>query len=111
MASNLAFARSRTMKSLSINEVNAREIGWYYVQETLSDGSEFYYFPVLAMGHGVFTAYTEALYDKKTAMAVVVQAAPYPMCEQFREHYKGSAMCADVRGLLRRVAQTLQGAM
>lgn len=99
------------LKGLSVNEDNAREIGWYYVQETLSDGSDFYYFPVLAIGHGVLTAYTGALYDKRTGMAVVVQAAPYPMCEHFREHYKESPMCTDIRGTLKRVAQTVQGAM
>jgi hypothetical protein len=98
------------LKDLSINEDQARRIGWYYVQETQSDGSDYYYFPVLALGHGVLAVLTGALYDKKTGIAVVVQAVPYPMCEAFRERYKESPMCTDMLETLRRIAQTLQGA-
>ena len=48
-----------------VNETDARKIGWYYSLETLSDGVEFHYFPVLAFGHGVLSVYTGVLYDNK----------------------------------------------
>lgn len=111
-------AKSRTrlaaaLKTLpvTVKEEDARKAGWYYAVETLGDGSEFHYFPVLAFGHGVLSAYTGALYDKKSGMAAVVQATPYPMCESFRQYYDKSPFCADIRQMLMRVARTLQGAM
>ena len=99
------------LKSLSVDEKSARAIGWYYVHETMSDGSDFYYFPVLAVAHGVLTVYTGALYDKTTGGAIVVQVAPYPMCESFREHFKDTPMCVDVRGALTQIVRTLRSAM
>ncbi len=99
------------LKTFPVNDADARKIGWYYSLETLSDGSEFYYFPVLAVGHGVLSAYTGALYDKKSGMAAVVQATPYPMCEHFRKYYDGSPFCTDIRQTLMRVARTILGAM
>ncbi len=97
------------LKALPVKAEDARKIGWYYELETLSDGSEFHYFPVLLFGHGVLAAYTGVLYDKKSGTAVVVQAAPYPMCESFRRDFEKSPLCADVRQALMRVARTLQG--
>ena len=99
------------LKTLPVKDEDARKTGWYYELETLSDGSEFYYFPVLAFGHGILAAYTGALYDKKSGTAVVVQATPYPMCENFRQDYDKSPFCADIRQALMRVARTLQGSM
>jgi hypothetical protein len=98
------------LKSLPIvKDEDARKIGWYYELETLSDGSELHYFPVLAIGHGVVAVYTAALYDKKSGTAVIVQATPYPMCENFRKDYE--PFCADVRKGLKRMALTLQGSL
>jgi hypothetical protein len=99
------------LKALSVDENSARAIGWYYVRETLSDGSDFYYFPALAIGHGILTNYTGALYDKKTGAAVVVQAAPYPMCESFREYFKDSLVCTDIRATLMQLVRALRGAL
>jgi hypothetical protein len=99
------------VKTLGASDEDARKIGWYYAVEALGDGSEFYYFPVFAFGHGVLSAYTGALYHRKSGMAVVVQASPYPMCEHLRQYYDASPFCADIRQTLKRVARTLQGAM
>ncbi|HEY3075050.1 MAG TPA: hypothetical protein VGJ74_07745 [Burkholderiales bacterium] len=95
-----------TLKRLPVNEEQARRVGWYYAQETLGDGSEFYYFPVIGISHGVLSIYTGALYDKKTGSASVVQMAPYPMCE--REQYKDAPFCTDMRGALKRLLQALR---
>lgn len=99
-----------TLKALSVSDEDARKAGWYYAAETLGDGSEFFYFPVLAVGHGVLGAFTGVLLDRNSGAAAVIQAMPYPMCEGFRRHYESSPFCADMRQALRRIAQTLQGA-
>jgi hypothetical protein len=96
------------LKTLPVKEEDARKAGLYYSVETLSDGSEFHYFPVLAFGHGVLSAYTGAVYDKKSGMAVVVQATPYPMCESFLRDFEKSPFCTDIRQMLMRVARALQ---
>lgn len=98
------------LKELAVDGANARKAGWNYELETLGNGAEFHYFPVIAIGHGILTAYTGVLYERKTGRAVVVQAAPYPMCEHFREYFGTSPFCADMRQSLKRVVLALQKA-
>jgi hypothetical protein len=86
-----------------------RKAGLYYSQETLADGAEFFYFPVLLIGHGVLGPVTAVIYDKKTGSAAVVQAALLQMCgEQFGKDFQDSAFCTDPRGALKRVAQAIR---
>lgn len=85
-------------------EADARALGWYYTHAKLNDRLEFHYFPVIAMGHGVVTAYTGAVFDKVTKRAVVVQISPYPMCESFRSMYKDAPLCTAMEGTLEKLA-------
>ena len=110
-----AKARARLplmMAGLPIKEEDARKIGWYYAQETLSDGAEFYYLPLIAVGHGVLGVYSGVLYDKKTGSAVVIQTEARQMCgENFVKEFKDAPFCADMRGTLKRLAQSIRAAM
>ena len=100
------------MGGLSIKEEDARKIGWYYAQENLSDGAEFYYFPLIAVGHGVLGVYSGVLYDKKTGSAVVIQTEARQMCgENFVKEFKDAPFCTDMRGTLKRLAQSVRAAM
>ena len=73
------------------------------------DGAEFFYFPVLLIGHGVLGPVTGVIYDKKTGSAAVVQAELLQMCgEQFGKDFQDSAFCTDPRGALKRVAQAIR---
>jgi hypothetical protein len=110
-----AKARARLplmMAGLPIKDEDARKLGWYYAQETLSDGAEFYYFPLIAVGHGVLGIYSGVLYDKKTGGAVVIQAEAGQMCgEHFAKEFKDALFCTDMRGSLKRLAQSIRAAL
>jgi hypothetical protein len=110
-----ANARARVplmMAGLPIKEDDARKLGWYYAQETLGDGAEFHYFPLIAVGHGVLGAYSGVLYDKKTGGAVVIQAEARQMCgEHFVKEFKDAPFCTDMRGTLKRLAQSIRAAL
>jgi hypothetical protein len=100
------------MAGLPIKDEDARKAGWYYAQETLGDGAEFHYFPLIAVGHGVLGVYSGVLYDKKTGGAVVIQAETSQMCgEHFIKEFKDAPFCADMRGTLKRVAQAVRAAL
>ena len=76
----------------------------------MSDGAEFYYFPVLVIGHGVLGPLSGVLYDKKTGSAVVVQIEASHMCgEQFVREFKDAPFCTDMRAALKRIALALRG--
>jgi ankyrin repeat protein len=90
------------------DEEQERKAGLYSAHHTLEDGSDFYFFPVIAVGHGAFVIYTVVLYTPKAERAVIVQAATYPMCE--REKYKELALCKNLEQALQGLAvQVLQG--
>jgi len=110
MAMRARDALAATLKNVPrLSEEEARKGGWYYSQETLADGAEFFYFPVLLIGHGVLGPVTGVIYDKKTGSAVVVQAGLLQMCgEQFGKDFQDSAFCTDPRGALKRVAQAIR---
>ena len=92
------------LKNSTAPKKDARALGWYYTHAKLNDRLEFHYFPVIAMGHGVLTAYTGVVFDKATKRAVVVQISPYPMCESFRSSYKDAPLCTDIAGTLEKLA-------
>jgi hypothetical protein len=98
-----------TLKDLppSANE-QTRKAGFYYSQETLADGAEFFYFPILVISHGALGPVTGVIYDTKTGRATVVQAEFLSMCEQFGRDFQDSAFCPDPRGALKRIAQALR---
>ena len=99
-----------TLKNLPpMSDEQARKAGWYYSQETLADGAEFFYFPVLVISHGVVGPFTGVIYDKRTGSAAVVQAELLQMCgEQFGKDFQDSTFCTDPRGALKRVAQAIR---
>ena len=110
MAMRASDGLTATLKNLPpLSDEQARKAGLYYSQETLADGAEFFYFPVLLIGHGVLGPVTGVIYDKKTGSAAVVQAALLQMCgEQFGKDFDDSAFCTDPRGALKRVAQAIR---
>jgi hypothetical protein len=90
-------------------DAQARKAGLYYSHETLADGAEFFYFPVLLIGHGVLGPVTGVIYDQKTRSAAVVQATLLQMCgEQFGKDFQDSAFCADPRAAVRRIVQAIR---
>jgi hypothetical protein len=92
---------SAVLKQLPVNAADARKMGWYYSHNILVDGSTFYYFPVIAMGHGVLAAYTAALISKSSRRSVVIQISTYPLCE--RHTYKTFPLCANTEGTLKKL--------
>jgi hypothetical protein len=82
-------------------EADLRKAGLYYSMEKQGDGSEFYYFPVIALGHGMIAIYTGVLFNSKTGHAVVVQIGNDPMCTNFQSYYKDSPICSDLEGFFR----------
>ncbi|HYM26115.1 MAG TPA: hypothetical protein VEU08_23015, partial [Vicinamibacterales bacterium] len=110
MATRARGGLAATLKNLpASSDEQRRKAGWYYSQETLADGTEFFYFPVLVISHGVVGPFTAAIYDTKTGTAVVVQAALLQMCgEQFGKDFHDSAFCSDPRSALKRVAQAIR---
>jgi ankyrin repeat protein len=108
-ARDLAIHASQTtstaLKDIGIpelSEVQIRKAGWYAVHKTLSDGADFYYFPMIFVGHGIFTTQTAVLYNKKSADAVVIQFSSYPMCES--DAYKNAPACKNIDETLESLA-------
>ena len=61
---------------------------------------------------GVLGVYSGVLYDKKTAGAVVIQTEASQMCgEHFVKEFKDAPFCTDMRGTLKRLAQSVRAAM
>jgi hypothetical protein len=97
------------LKQLGVDEADARRVGWYYAEDKLAGGAEFYYFPVLLIGHGVLGPLTGALYESTTRRAIVVQLDVHQMCgEQFGQDFKDAPFCADARAALARLTQALR---
>lgn len=90
-----------------VNDAEARKIGWYYAQETLPDGADYFYFPVLLVSHGVVGPVTGVLHDRKGGRAIVVQAEVRKMCE-FKE-FEAAPFCADLGGAVKRIVTGLRG--
>lgn len=88
------------------NDPEARKIGWYYAQETLPDGAEYFYFPVLLISHGIVGPVTGVLHDRKGGRAIVVQAEVRKMCE-FKE-FELAPFCADLGGAVKRIVTDLR---
>jgi hypothetical protein len=82
-------------------------MGWHYAREVSSDGSESYYFPVIAVGHGVLSDFTAIYLDKALRRAVVVQVSPEPMCGSSRPLYAESPLCTDLEATLKRLAKAI----
>ena len=100
------------LKQLGMTEADARKAGWYYSQETLPDGAEFFYYPVLLIGHGIVGPVNAVLFDKKTGKALVVQMEARQMCgEHFIRHFRDSPFCTDRRAALRRIVEGLRTAL
>lgn len=60
-------------------EEAARQAGFVYRSTTLPDGSEFHFFPVMLIGHGVLIAPTGVLL--RGGRAIVVQAGTTHLCD------------------------------
>jgi hypothetical protein len=90
------------------DEAQARKAGFYPARRTLGDGSEFHYFPVIFLGHGVFVSPTAVLYSSASQQAVIVQLMNYPLCE--RENYRDLSLCKNPEQTLQKLAvEVLQG--
>lgn len=94
-----------TLKSIGqpgLTEAQARKAGWYSAHERLDDGSDFYFFPVISVGHGILITHTAVLFDGQSAQSVVIQFSAYPMCE--RKEYLDSIACQNIEKALRDLA-------
>jgi hypothetical protein len=99
-------------KRLGGTEADFRKAGWYYEQQALADGAEFYYFPVLLVSHGILGPLTAVLYEKKSGKAVVVQIEVRQMCgENFLRDFKDAPFCTDMPATLKRLVLSLRGTL
>ena len=90
-------------------EEDLRKAGWTFTQETLPDGAEYFYFPVLIVSHGVVGPVTGVLHDRKTGRALVVQTEVRQMCgENFKDEFKAAPFCTDLAGSVKRVVLALR---
>lgn len=79
---------------------------WTYAKTTAADGAEEYFFPVLAVGHGILGPQTVVRVPRGARRAIVVQADTMHLCESFglKTH---TPLCIDTRQALTDIARRL----
>jgi hypothetical protein len=85
-------------------EAHLRKIGLYYKRYAINEVYTSYYFPVVAVGHGVLILHTAIVHNKKDNVATAVQVEA-KMCEHAQ--YSAFPLCANYEAVLTKIALRL----
>lgn len=77
---------------MKIDEAARQRMGWQDAKMVLTDGTQLYFFPVLAVSHGVMTAPTALLISGEKV--VVIQAGTMALC---RYEESDPKLCRDAK--------------
>lgn len=81
-----------------------RKLGWVSEKRKLENGAELYYFPLIAIGHGLIAQPTAVLLKDKKVFLAQVEATN--LCGDL-ERTSGLRLCSDTRKVLTELVQRL----